>query len=253
VTLPDFDDNVDALRTEGELFASAVERVSPDDRVPSCPDWCVRELVRHTGGVHRWATRHIAEARTDPIEESLDRIVGAWPDDASLATWLRAGVGRLADALAAAPPDLEAFTFLPSSSPRAFWARRQLHETTIHRVDAQQAGPSVTAIDPARAADGIEEVLFGFAARPGKLVDEESGELVLRATDTGNVWTIVVGPDGGEVRVGGDDAPNGEISSSAADIYLLLWNRRGVQDMADVRGDVRLAESWPTRVRVRWS
>ena len=99
--------------------------------------------------------------------------------------------------IAAAPPDLEAFTFLPASSPRAFWARRQLHETTIHRVDAEQAGPPVTAIDPARAADGVEEVLFGFAARPGKLVAEAPGELVLRATDTGDVWTIVVGPEGG--------------------------------------------------------
>ena len=130
-------------------------------------------------------------------DDSLDEIVGTWPDDDALATWLRDGVGRLADAIAAAPPDLEAFTFLPTSSPRAFWARRQLHETTIHRVDAEQAGPPVTAIDPARAADGVEEVLFGFAARPGKLVAEAPGELVLRATDTGDVWTIVVGPEGG--------------------------------------------------------
>jgi hypothetical protein len=53
--------------------------------------------------------------------------------------------------------------------------------------------------------------------------------------------------------VGGGDEPDGEISSSASDIYLLLWNRRGVEDMADVEGDVRLVEDWPQRVRVRWS
>jgi uncharacterized protein (TIGR03083 family) len=253
VTLPPIDQQLDALRDEGERFASAVERVSPDDRVPSCPDWCVRDLVRHAGGVHRWATRHVVEARTEPIGVSLDEIVGDWPDDPSLAGWLRTGVDSLSDALSAAPPDLQAFTFLPASSPRAFWARRQLHETTIHRVDAEQAGPLATAVDPDRAADGVEEILFGFAARPGKLVDEVRRELVLRTTDTGDVWTIVVEPDGGEARRGDGGTPDGEISSSASDLYLLLWNRRAVSDMSRVQGDVGLIETWPARVRVRWS
>jgi len=46
-------------------------------------------------------------------------------------------------ALSAAPPDLRCWTFLPAPSPLAMWARRQAHETTVHRVDAELAAASV--------------------------------------------------------------------------------------------------------------
>jgi len=39
--------------------------------------------------------------------------------------------------LASAPPDLDCLTFLAAPSPLAMWARRQAHETAIHRVDAE--------------------------------------------------------------------------------------------------------------------
>ena len=49
--------HIDALRTQGELMALAAGAgAGPDDPVPSCPEWTVRDLVRHLGGVHRWAT-----------------------------------------------------------------------------------------------------------------------------------------------------------------------------------------------------
>ena len=51
----------------------------------------------------------------------------------------RQGCADLVAALAAAPDDLECWTFLPAPSPRAMWARRQAHETAIHRVDAELA------------------------------------------------------------------------------------------------------------------
>ena len=41
--------------------------------------------------------------------------------------------------LRSAPADLDCFTFLPAESARHFWARRQAHETAIHRVDAENA------------------------------------------------------------------------------------------------------------------
>ena len=248
----DVDHHVADLRDGGERLAVAVGRVDPDTAVPSCPDWTVRDLARHTGGVHRWATLHVAEARTDLLDNDLDTLVGGWPADEALAEWLRDGVDRLADALAQAPADLDCVTFLPAPSPRAFWARRQAHETTIHRVDAEQAGSGVTPIDPALAADGVDELLFGFAARPGKLRDDGARVLHLHADDVGTDWTVRVGPDGGGAEVGAPARADCYVGASAADVYLLLWNRRTVEGL-DVEGDAALLADWSRRLRVRWS
>lgn len=44
----DVGERIDALRREGRLLVDAAVR--------TCPGWVVRDLVRHLGGVHRWAT-----------------------------------------------------------------------------------------------------------------------------------------------------------------------------------------------------
>ena len=40
---------------------------------------------------------------------------------------------------------MRCFAFLPAPSPLAFWARRQAHETGIHRADVESAGFACTA------------------------------------------------------------------------------------------------------------
>ena len=55
--------HIEALRREGGFLASAVAVADPDDPVPTCPEWTVRDLVHHTGGVQRWATGYVADAR----------------------------------------------------------------------------------------------------------------------------------------------------------------------------------------------
>jgi uncharacterized protein (TIGR03083 family) len=252
MTARTFDEHLSDLRGAGELLAAAVERVDPDDPVPSCPDWTVRELAHHTGGVHRWATVHVAEARTELLDIGLEELAGGWPDDPSLSTWLREGVTNLTDALVAAPPDLDCVTFLPATSPRDFWARRQAHETTVHRVDAEQAGDAVTPIDPGLAADGIGELLFGFASRPRKLQGDDEQVLRLDAVDTGDGWTIRIGPDGGGVSTDVVEHADCRVAASAAELYLLLWNRRDGEGL-DVDGDLTMVDGWSRRVRVRWS
>ena len=178
--------HIEALRHEGELMAVAVDANGPRRAaVPTCPEWTVRDLVRHLGGVHRWATGYVADRRTEVWDVELDEVVGAWPDDAALADWLRDGCTALADALAAAPDDLECWTFLPAPSPRAMWARRQAHETAIHRVDAELAAPTPSdPFRPAFAADGVDELLTCFVPRRSTtLRAEASATLVVHCTD----------------------------------------------------------------------
>ena len=52
------------------------------------------------------------------------------------------------------------YAFPPDHQREGFWPRRMVQETTIHRVDAEQAvGWPVAEIEPAFAVDGIDEVL----------------------------------------------------------------------------------------------
>ena len=244
--------HVDALADEGARFVAAIERGDPDAVVPSCPEWTLRELVHHTGGIHRWATRVVKEAREGPIDEELEAVAGGWPEDGELAPWFRAGHTLLVDALQAAPDDLQCWSFLKAPSPLAFWSRRQLHETTIHRVDAERASGAVTAIPTDVAVDGIDELLTGFLPRrSSKLKPEMPCTIAVVPTDTDAAWTVSANAEGATTERAASDA-DVAVRGPAADLYLLVWNRRSL-DGLDVQGDASLLDLWRSSVQVRWS
>ncbi len=222
--------HIDALRQEGERMADAVARADPGAAVPTCPDWTVRALVRHMGGVHRWATGFVAEGRTDAGGPSLDEIVGAGPDDTELADWLRQGCVALVAALRAAPADLECWSFLPAPSPLAMWARRQAHETAIHRVDAElAAGSTLSPFAPPFAADGVDELLTGFVPRRSTtLRTEQPTTMAVRCRDVDALWTLHLDDEGVTTTHGaGDTTAACTVTGAAGDLYLALWNRAG--------------------------
>jgi uncharacterized protein (TIGR03083 family) len=232
------------LATDGPLLAAAAERAGWDAPVPST-DWTVRELVTHVGGVHRWATDIVARGG-DTFDTDIGDAVGTGPADADLLDWFTAGHAALVDTLLAAPDDLQCATFLPAPSPRAFWARRQAHETAIHRVDAESAGGPVTAFEADFAQDGIGELLQGFAAR--KREPLEAATLVLRASD-GPSWQITLGAEGVRAEQGAG-AADVLVEGSSSELYLWLWNRASP---AVVSGDAAIARRWAETVQIRWS
>ncbi|OIJ93832.1 hypothetical protein BIV25_24285 [Streptomyces sp. MUSC 14] len=248
-------DLLQTLDREGRLLAAAADAAGTDAKVPTCPEWQVRDLLRHTGAVHRWAAGYITEGG------SARRPFGDLPelDGAELVAWYRDSHRLLVDALAAAPADLECWTFLPtpSASPLAFWTRRQAHETTVHRYDAEAArGGTASPVAPDFAVDGIDELLRGFHARSrSRLRTEEPRVLRVRALRAGadgtegadTVWTVRLSPEpavtvrntaGGQEEAGEAEA---ELSGPADELYLALWNRKPVPS---VRGDHALAELW---------
>ncbi|HEX3789440.1 MAG TPA: maleylpyruvate isomerase family mycothiol-dependent enzyme [Pseudonocardiaceae bacterium] len=244
-----------SLRDEGALLAEVAGSTAPTARVPTCPDWALRDLLLHVGGVHRWATTIVREARAEPIAlvNSHD-IVAELPTDDELVDWFRAGHAALVDALAAAPADLACWTFMRTGSDSAaFWARRQAHETTIHRMDAEAAVGRYTPVAPDLAADGIDELLTGFVPRNRKLRGETERTLLVSATDLGRHWFVRLGPD--RPRISASDQPTAAdttISGPAAVLYPVLWNRRP-WDGLTVTGDAELAARWSDAVRVTWS
>lgn len=251
----DVSELIAALRREGEMLAAAAADLDLDAGIPGCPDWRLRDLLRHIGGVHRWATAHVAQRLTQPMAaEDEEALFAQAPDDAALLDCFRAGHATLVRALTEAEPDLACWSFLPAPSPLAFWARRQAHETGIHRADVESAAGSISAFPPDFAADGIDELLYGFAARPHrKLRADPPRTLSLHAADAGRDWLVRIGPERVEVRDGAAaDRRDCTVRGTASDLYLLLWNRRS-PDGLDVAGDATLLDLWRQGLRVRWS
>ena len=246
-------EHVAALRREGRLLAEVAARTDLGVPVPTCPEWRVRDLVRHIGGVHRWAAAHVAGSRTRPLSEEEQAKVMAPPDDDhALVDWFGEGHAHLVHELETAAPDLACWTFLAAPSPLAFWARRQAHETAIHRADAESPGATITPFPPAFAADGIDELLTCFITRPGgRLRADPPRTLHVGATDAGADWLVRIGPDQRVVSREAGDA-DCSVRGPACELYLMLWNRQA-PDGLQVRGDPALLDLWRHSVRVRWS
>lgn len=234
---------IETLRREGALLARAAEHAGPDAPVPPCPGWQVRDLLAHTGAVHRWATTYVAEGRAqrEPWDPSA-------PGDAELVGWYLSLHGRLADALSAAPADLDCWYFLTATSPLAFWARRQAHETTIHRIDAEAAlGRDPSPVDPGFAADGVDELLTGFQVRTRSRVRTEVPRtlrvIAPDAPEGDRDWLVRLSPQAPTVERGAGGPADCTVSGPAVDLYLALWNR-GPYEKLTVAGDTSLVELW---------
>jgi uncharacterized protein (TIGR03083 family) len=247
---------IETLRQEGARMTAAARATAADAPVPTCPEWVARDLIRHMGGVHRWATSFVAEARTEPGSQTLEEIAGGWPGDEELSDWFEAGYRGLVAALEAAPPDLQCWTFMPTPSPLAFWSRRQAHETAIHRVDTElaagRAATQLSSFPPAFAADGVDELLTCFVPRRStKLRSEVPATLGIRCLDENGAWVLSIGPDGITTAVGAGDA-DCLVRGAAGDLYLALWNRGG-DERLQVEGDRDVLELFGEAVQVRWS
>ncbi|EST37088.1 hypothetical protein N566_14870 [Streptomycetaceae bacterium MP113-05] len=242
--------HLDVLEHEGAALLAAAEHAGPDAEVPSCPGWRVRDLVLHTGNVHRWASGYVAEGRTAPGPISAESV----PDDA-LTGWFRDGHERLTDCLRTADDRLECWTFLAgSASARAFWSRRQAHETTVHRVDAElAAGAEVGPVRPEFAADGIDELLAGFhTRRVSRVRGERPLTLRISAADAADgEWTVRLsgGPPVVERSAGAE--ADCRLSGPAATLYLALWNRIPYGDGVLIDGDASVATLWRETSAVR--
>ncbi len=251
-------EHIDALRAQGERLAGAAERAGLDTPVPTCAPWLVKDLLRHTGYVHRWAARHITECPDQIIDgPSEEDILRGGADDAGLLAWFRDGRAALARTLATADPAVECPTFIAAPSPLAFWARRQAHETAIHRADAESAAGATPEYEADFAADGIDELITGFGRRrkyqPGSTTDGVRLRVV--ATDTGEAWLIEARDGRLQPRRDADGSAEAgcTVSGPASGLYLFLWNRADAAPVGvTVTGDPGLLSAWQASVRVRW-
>lgn len=250
--------HIAAVGHEAGLLAEAAGQGGLDVEVPACPGWDMRELLRHLGMIHLWAAGHVSERHEDSfgaeladLEDAWPGLAVFWPDDASLIEWYLETNANLVRTLSSAPLDVEAWTFLPAPSPLAMWARRQAHETAIHRFDAQQAAGIATAYDVDFASDGVDEILAGFAPRKPEFPISTSKAMLVHAIDADDRWHVTLAPDG-IVTTRGDGPSDVTLTGTAADLYLAMWNRGDDAGLA-ITGDRGILDLWHDNVHVRWS
>jgi uncharacterized protein (TIGR03083 family) len=232
-----------ALDGEVVRFADVMSSLSLDVEITTCPGWTVVDLAEHLGVIHRWA-EELVRLRSP---QRIPREPPASQDDVN-SEWIAEGGRTLVATLLAADPN-DAMWAWGLDQHVAFWSRRQLHETLVHRMDLELAAGIDPSAEPTIAADAIDEYLSNIE-KVGKFSPELSllrghGEkLTLRANDAEALWTISLGEDGFSLsREEGDF--DTELVGSALDLLLLILGRRAVdQGPVNVIGERRLIDFW---------
>jgi len=253
----EIDNYLEVLPQETQRFIDAIETTGFDVLVPTCPGWNVRDLTVHLGGAHRWAHAVVSRRATSGRDVAMTIGEDSAPaGDDALVGWLHAGLDDLVDAVRDTPPDTDFWRFMRDApNSLTFWARRQAHETAIHRVDADiAAGAASPVFTPAVAADGLDELLVGFGGRMRSPIEPER-RLLVDVVDTGQRWFVELGASGVAARAvaPSDAAPDVDVTlaGSADGLYRLLWNRADAAGAGiAVSGDHDVLSEWHAAVAV---
>jgi uncharacterized protein (TIGR03083 family) len=240
----------EAAAAEIARMAAAVSGISDTAAdVPTCPGWTVAELATHIGGIHRWVTAIVASQAPSRLPFPEVGPESSSPD--GLARWLTAGAVPLLESLRAAGPVTPVWTWGPGRTS-GWWARRVVHETAVHRADAELAvGVAAPVIDPVVAADGIDEFLFNLpsARRPYKhLASLPTGSSMhLHATDADGEW-LVRFTESGIAWERGHAKATVAVRGPVALLLLFTYGRvPGADERFAVFGDASVLDAWQQR------
>lgn len=217
---------VDAILRHSAGLADAAES-NLDAAVEHCPEWTVADLVWHLTDVH-WFWGTIVEDRLEaPPDESLRP---PRPSDDRLVEGCRDGARRLAEILQSADPTAHVWTWAPAQQNVAFVTRHQVQEAAVHHWDARHAAGEILAIEPAIAADAVDEYLTVSLSSDVDPADPPrpalAGSFVLRCADEGTAWTVTDGTSPGTTAVTrGASGGLPELGASASDLLLWLYDR----------------------------
>ena len=228
----EFDDMVEAIAAESRRLNDAVASADLDTRVPTTPDWTVRDLAHHIGKVQWFWSENV---RAKNPAQRTERSSESMPPDTDLLAWLGWCTYSLLRALREAGADSPSWAWWGEPTPHTAGAvaRHQAQEVAVHRWDAQRAVGSSTPLPTALATDGVPEFIEVML---GPDVRALRGAVTLNAVDIGMRW-LVQSPD-----PAASSERTAELSATASDLVLMLYRRLPVPD-SDVDGDPMLVAS----------
>lgn len=208
------------LRADGLALAAAAKR-DLDAPVPSCPEWLVRDLVRHTAQVYLHKVGVMAAGGTERHEVDIPD----GPDGGDeLVAWYEKSLSRLIAELEERDPEDDAWTFFGDKRV-GFWHRRMAQEAAVHRWDAEAAAGDPGPIDPELAADGIDEMLNVMILADEVPYDGKSGTLHLHRTDGDGEWLVTLEAGTVPATRSGHEKGDAAVRGTASDLLLLVWRR----------------------------
>jgi uncharacterized protein (TIGR03083 family) len=248
---------LDHIRSESARFRAVLADTDPAAPVPTAPEWTAADLLWHVAAEVQHFWTYVLESRpAAPTEETyteLERPEGASYQDL-LARFDELN-SRFIKTLEQTGPEEPTWSW-SNDQTAGFTYRRQAHEILIHRLDAELTAGAVTPLDPALAADGVDELLDVFYGGKPAWASFAGGDQYVRvdAVDTDTQTWVQLGlvsgtrPGGDRLEdepdlsvVSADQIPAGTepdvvIEGTAADLDAWLWRRRDDEDI-QVTGD----------------
>lgn len=236
-------DHLAQIGRDADALAATLSDDTASVPVRACPGWDLRVLASHMGHIHRWARAAVRDgAPPDP-----ERIETPPADVEALAQWVRDGAAELVAELGSVPEGRPVWHPFPVPMDAAVWPRRQAQETSVHRWDAQDAVGRAESIDPAMAADGIDEyftvMLPRMLQRGAASLPDAVAPVRFELVDHPGAWTVRA--DGAQPVLDVASAPVARVDGRAEDVLLVLWGRLDGATI-DVDGDRAAAQVWLT-------
>ncbi|WP_326566673.1 maleylpyruvate isomerase family mycothiol-dependent enzyme [Amycolatopsis rhabdoformis] len=244
----DFENRVAEIVRQTELLRATAAGADPAASVAACPEWSLGQLLNHVGAGHRYADGIVRGRATEAPDDTYLRNPGheTRPD-----SWLTDGAEALAAALREAGPDTEVWTPVPTGKPRtAFYARRFLHETAMHRADVALAVGQEFELDGEVAHDTLDEWLelgslpVMFEYFPERRAMQGPGHTIhLAPTDHAASWTVDLTGDLPDWHRGPGDEPAATVEAPLAQLLLIVYGREPVTS-AKLTGDTAFLDRW---------
>lgn len=251
-------DYVDHLRSDSARFLAVLREADPSLRVPSCPDWDAADLLWHLGEVQWFWATIVGRRLQDPEPAEVDK-PSRPASQAGLVTFFEDAHGALVEALSSADP-AEPVWMWADDKTVGYVRRRQANEALIHRLDAELTVGDVTPLDPALAADSLDEAFttmyggtpewgtFTPSGRSVRIEPDDAAPLHVRlgrftgtSPSSGTSYDepaceLVEEPTVGDRAAQDAAAQHATLRGSAGDLSAWVWGRRDISHLT-ITGD----------------